>query len=120
MATQIGETLTPEYWDKLSGQLPATGALYDLDTAEMAVLSQLGSTETVSPTLSTTLQRMTLLPGWKELPTTSSRDRVRDAATAAMLQALPNVRYAGVIRKAGKPPVVRAFMNKPAQAPALV
>lgn len=101
-----------EYYQDLSVQLQGLQGRYDLDTVETEALTAWVSTVTESHSLSFSQAMPMLNSGLKTLQRTTPDSNVADLAIMAMLQAIPGVRYAPVIRKPGKPVRVSVFLGR--------
>ena len=100
------------YYVKLSRQLARTAELYVLDTAETEALTALESMVTASPSQNISQAHRTLTNGLRESSMIMRRQDVVAGILIAALQALENVRYATIVRRPGKPTVVKAYIGR--------
>lgn len=108
---QTGEQQAEIYCEALSKQFRRMAERCDLDIVETEELIVLGSTIAEKRTLSIAQALQMLMSGWKESELIMSDTRIEDGVIQAALQAIPNVRYAAVLRKPGKPPKLTAFIG---------
>ena len=100
------------YLEELSAQLPLTAGLYGLDIAGTEALTALASTVTESLTQSSIPKMMELLNGLRDLPTITNREAAQDTLIVAALQAQDRVRYAAVVRKAGRIKGIAVYLGR--------
>lgn len=100
---QTGEVRTKLFLAALLPQLQKAGELCALDTVEMEELLAWVSTVMAIPTLSTSQLVATLTAGLEDLSWTTNETGDTDVLLSAILQAIMNVRMAGILRKPGKP-----------------
>lgn len=109
---QTGAGLLPKFLQALLPQLAKVTGQYGLGTPEMEELTALVSMVTATPSLNISLAVGMLMSGLKDSDLITNEEGLEDALTGAILQAMPGVRYACVIRTAGKPVKIQIYRNR--------
>ncbi len=95
---QTGAGSVTDYCQRLLAQLQRQVVRYDLDTPKTEALIHLASTATASPSQNSVQVAATLMRGWKESGMITNDHHAEDAAIVGVLQAMPGVSSAHVLR----------------------
>ena len=112
METQpIGQAQMQDYCEALSKQLRKTAAQSGSGIVEMEVPTASEFMEMVTHSPSISHAQQTLMSGLKASGLIMSNHPSEDALIQAVLQAMPAVRFAAVLRKPGKPAKITAYIG---------